>query len=653
MRRKTKSFGRLKLVAVFLFISVLLPKFINSWAATDLGVFADGETGLKLCAIINDGFEDALRFSVTSDHGFTSDVVVPNNSCKTIQTEAAQYTIHQFVPQEYELTSVAGGTVSADNTSFVATEDGQYSVIYTNNFTSKPYFHSFGYTGSSTSATAAEVVFDANGGHGKMEAQHYGLNAEQNLSKNIFAYDGYEFIGWNTKADGSGDSYEDGQALTFEKGGELKLYAQWEERKKTIADLVKDQYQESEYQIDFSRIAQVSDDPVVANGNGINKYTEDGTDVYYYRGEVSNNYAVWGGLCWRIIRTTSTGGIKLLYAGERTWGETEDGDFELINECIADDDQVYAFDDDIVLTKYNDKLGFANVGYMAGVQFEAKTMLVENGAFYIYKNYTRDGASYVLDGENDGTKYPDNESVFRNSTGDYKYICVENERYDYDSDKVYCDKIGLFEQSSQGVITYLDMGDYESEESIIAAMLSNQTDSNQKKIIEKWFEKADLAQYEDELEDAIFCNDRSFKAEDLIGGNTVMAAGIRLDSRNGGVNPSLDCINKNDSFTKDDTVNGNGLLKHKVGIMTADEIALTGNGHGYVHFDYFSPLLSMTPASASVYFGSQVYEADTRSVSTTPSKSDRDYFLRPVVSVKSDMEVETGNGLPKSPFVIK
>ncbi len=40
--------------------------------------------------------------------------------------------------------------------------------------------------------------------------------------------------------------------------------------------------------------------------------------VYFYRGAVTNNNIVFGKYCWKIVRTTSTGGVKLIYNGEYT-----------------------------------------------------------------------------------------------------------------------------------------------------------------------------------------------------------------------------------------------------------------------------------------------------------------------------------------------
>ena len=49
-------------------------------------------------------------------------------------------------------------------------------------------------------------------------------------------------------------------------------------------------------------------------------YTGEGSDtyanpVYYYKGNVQNNNVLFGGICWKIVRTTETGGVKIVYNG--------------------------------------------------------------------------------------------------------------------------------------------------------------------------------------------------------------------------------------------------------------------------------------------------------------------------------------------------
>ena len=50
-------------------------------------------------------------------------------------------------------------------------------------------------------------------------------------------------------------------------------------------------------------------------------YTGEGADtyakpVYYYKGNVQNNNVLFAGFCWKIVRTTETGGVKIVYNGK-------------------------------------------------------------------------------------------------------------------------------------------------------------------------------------------------------------------------------------------------------------------------------------------------------------------------------------------------
>lgn len=55
------------------------------------------------------------------------------------------------------------------------------------------------------------------------------------------------------------------------------------------------------------------------NGEGVYQFDESKNDnypIYYYRGSHRvNNNVIYGGFCWRIVRTTETGGVKAIYNG--------------------------------------------------------------------------------------------------------------------------------------------------------------------------------------------------------------------------------------------------------------------------------------------------------------------------------------------------
>ncbi|MBQ6285906.1 MAG: hypothetical protein IJK67_06355, partial [Bacilli bacterium] len=57
------------------------------------------------------------------------------------------------------------------------------------------------------------------------------------------------------------------------------------------------------------------------SGTGIFRLPSTASDpypVYYYRGAVTNNNVYFANKCWKIVRTTSTGGVKLIYNGLNT-----------------------------------------------------------------------------------------------------------------------------------------------------------------------------------------------------------------------------------------------------------------------------------------------------------------------------------------------
>ena len=77
------------------------------------------------------------------------------------------------------------------------------------------------------------IHFDANGGSGEMENQIISSNTNAELIGNTFdAPANYYFVNWNTKADGSGDTYiNQAEVYNLTDGGEnISLYAQWADR---------------------------------------------------------------------------------------------------------------------------------------------------------------------------------------------------------------------------------------------------------------------------------------------------------------------------------------------------------------------------------------------------------------------------------------
>lgn len=76
------------------------------------------------------------------------------------------------------------------------------------------------------------VTFEANGtaeypAEGTMAPQTVTAKTDTALNKNTFTREGYNFLNWNTAADGTGDSYADGATVNLTEN--TTLYAQWED----------------------------------------------------------------------------------------------------------------------------------------------------------------------------------------------------------------------------------------------------------------------------------------------------------------------------------------------------------------------------------------------------------------------------------------
>ena len=82
------------------------------------------------------------------------------------------------------------------------------------------------------------VKFDGNGStSGNMADVTCKYDKSFNLTENKFIRNNYEFIGWNTKKDGSGQDYKDKESvknLTDEDNGTVTLYAQWKLKEYTL-----------------------------------------------------------------------------------------------------------------------------------------------------------------------------------------------------------------------------------------------------------------------------------------------------------------------------------------------------------------------------------------------------------------------------------
>ena len=338
-------------------------------------------------------------------------------------------------------------------------------------------------------------------------------------------------------------------------------------------------------------------DPSASNEAVMSLTPDDYGISYYFRGNVQNNFVSFANMCWRIVRITGDGSIKLaLY------------DYSSANCTNTGNTLAFArYNGDTYKTKFNENFNDnAYVGFMYGTP---------------------------------------------NST------------------------------------TY-------------AATHANINKSTILQNLETWY-KAKLTSYTEKLADTIWCNDKSTikdvknnvfilesgvlnKRSNVYGGLgyrkeiTVYGSGIRnrgfesiSNSSTYGIGPSLICPKDNDGgklskFTVDDTVNGNGNLDYKIGLLTVDEMVLAGmpTQSVYINNNYDETLIltSYLRSNANdnywtlspVYFigiGSFAWHVDGDGCLCV-GRVGGSFSLRPVISLKSATTISGGTGTASSPFIV-
>ena len=187
---------------------------------------------------------------------------------------------------------------------------------------------------------------------------------------------------------------------------------------------------------------------------------------------------------------------------------------------------------------------------------------------------------------------------------------------------------------------------------------ANTNNSTILKNLETWY-KNNLESYESKLADTIWCNDKST----VSGGSgygtnaTNYAAYNRLESTK---QPTLKCPNDNNGgklskFTVSDTINGNGNLTYKIGLLTADEIAFAGFiAQTYNRSTYLqentgtSWWWSLSPALVGGGYDF-VYSVDSGNF--IGHGVDNNGGVRPSISLKPSTNV-TGDGTSENPYKV-
>ena len=361
-------------------------------------------------------------------------------------------------------------------------------------------------------------------------------------------------------------------------------------------------------------------------------YTGNGSDtyknkVYFYNGPADTNNVLFANNCWKILRTTETGGIKLIYNGkynedtkcDNSGTATEIGRsaFNASSECLA------------------------CVGYMYNNKQYASNFAASNGVLYGNDVEYKDGNYHLID--TSLTKDNTHHYTCNNTTG----ICDQVIYYYY-------------QNMHFKLINAQKIDDKLNE--IFYADNVNKNDSTIKEFIDNWYEN-NMLDYTSFLEDTTFCNDRRM-APEVAGQNGmykdgninqayIWLAGAYATNLTDykTANSNYLCINETDSFRVN---NPKAKLKYPIGIITQSEALFAGISSQANDSFLKSGSFWWLNAPLDINYGT--HPRIRRITANGTFWQDRATFVagvRPSVSLKKGTMYINGDGKVDNPYIVK
>ena len=359
------------------------------------------------------------------------------------------------------------------------------------------------------------------------------------------------------------------------------------------------------------------------DGEGSDTYTN---PVYYYNGAVEDNNVLFGGFCWKIVRTTDTGGVKLIYNGVQTNGSCNNtGTDSQIGES--------AFN--------SSRSSPAYVGYMYNTVYKYSSKSMSSKSNIVFGNsFTYSGGTYTL---------TDTMTVATWSSG---YKTINNNHYTCFTTGTTCSSLYYVYNTTSSYARYITLTGGKSVGDALNEMLFaddvNKTNSTMKTYIETWYEN-NMTEYTSYLEDTTYCNDRSIlnlNGWNPNGGST----SSYLQFKNYNTNYSLVCGSVTDQFRVGNT---KAPLKYPVGLLTAPEVWLAYKDASYSTYYLNTGNLYWLGSPGSFNhryaYGRHVYSSGLLSGNSV----DNSYGARLAVSLKPGTGYISGDGTYTSPFLIE
>ena len=346
--------------------------------------------------------------------------------------------------------------------------------------------------------------------------------------------------------------------------------------------------------------------------------------VYYFNGAVEDNNVLFAGFCWKIVRTTETGGVKIVYNVVQKDGSCNNtGTDSQIGES--------AFNNDYNFPAY--------VGYMYNTVYPYSSKRMSSQSNIVFGNTFTYSGTHTLS---------DTKTVATWSSG---YNTINNNHYTCMSTGTTCSSIYYVYYTDSTTAYYITLSNGKSVDDALNEMLYaddvNKNDSEIKKYIDKWYEFNIKDKYDNKLEDTVFCNDRSMSNESSNGWNPNGGSTSNyLQFKNTSTsNQSLAYANETDRF------NTKAYLKYPIGLLSFSELKLAGYSNANGH--YFNNGQNVWLASPIAFLSDDaiVGMADSEGLSDM-SVADSG-GVRPSVSIKPGTGYTSGDGSYTNPFVVE
>ena len=459
------------------------------------------------------------------------------------------------------------------------------------------------------------------------------------------------------------------------------------------------------------------------NSSCFTKYTGQVTDQVGQTVTASNVYfnkcadkrnIIFNNMCWQMIRTTETGGIKMVYNGEVVDGKCEstrgdhkgivgaDGSNQTLNaEYLYGDSFTYDITNntftltDTITATWSDstyenligKFTCKSASDTCTTLYEINAYKSNTSAYLSYytisdTNYAQIGTSafnayhrspamvgYMF---NKVYKYtssdPTSGSLMGNdvsySNGTYTLLPADGEsvlgttldathHYTCNTTSSTCNKVRFYFYNN----FYIELdGEANIEEAVNNMLYNNDVNrynSSIKGIIDAWY-KQNLLSKTNMLEDTVYCNARNMINQSTNGWNkdgSITVDATSIQFKNYTLNNDLSCTNVTDQFA---VSNNKAKLTYPVGLATTEELYTLTNNNSSTYYRTLTNTGAHWWGLSPFYFNGNF--AYVRGVFYDGGLSflsvDDANGARPVVSLSTGAVISSGSGTESDPFII-